>query len=334
MLVRLNEILTEAPKYSEEGIFASIPIASLFHWSMCTTAGFRVFTNDKVNAQLKRILTAWAQFLSSPASCRTLTTDEDGWFGPGASRDIPDFEKTFQCDSTKPYHGFTSWDDFFTRRFRVGVRPVHHPKDGSIITSACESVPQKVSFGIEAHNKFWIKGEPYSLYHMLHDDPLSPEFVGGTVYQAYLSHLRYHRWHSPVDGMILKIVTVPGTYYALSPALGFEADPEPDPYAHGYSQACSASIAARTLIFIRADNTSIGLMCFIAIGMAETSSCEATVMEGDRVAKGDELGIFHFGGSSYCLLFRPQTKVTFSESVTESIQNKTVILLNTCIATV
>ncbi len=35
---------------------------------------------------------------------------------------------------------------------------------------------------------------------MLDNDPLVDKFVGGTIYQAFLSALSYHRWHAPVSG--------------------------------------------------------------------------------------------------------------------------------------
>lgn len=38
-------------------------------------------------------------------------------------------------------------------------------------------------------------------------------FVGGTVYQAFLSALSYHRWHAPIDGTIKDVYKIPGTYY-------------------------------------------------------------------------------------------------------------------------
>jgi phosphatidylserine decarboxylase len=58
-----------------------------------------------------------------------------------------------------------------------------------------------------------------------------------------------------------------------------------------------------TLIFIEADEP-IELMCLIAVGMAEVSSCIATIKERSKVRKGDQLGYFQFGGSTHCLLFR------------------------------
>ena len=61
----------------------------------------------------------------------------------------------------------------------------------------------------------------------------------------------------------------------------------------------------RALIFIEAEDAAIGLLCFVAVGMVEVSSCVVSVKEGQHVKKGDELGFFQFGGSTHCLVFRP-----------------------------
>jgi len=52
-------------------------------------------------------------------------------------------------------------------------------------------------------------------------------------------------------------------------------------------------------------------MAFMGIGMAEVSTCDVTVYDGQRVGKGDELGMFHFGGSTHCLIFRPGVDLDF-----------------------
>jgi len=72
-----------------------------------------------------------------------------------------------------------------------------------------------------------------------------------------------------------------------------------------------AHVAARGIIYIKADSDSIGLMCFVSIGISEVSSNEITVKEGQRVEKGDELGMFHFGGSTHLLIFRPEVDIQF-----------------------
>jgi len=140
---------------------------------------------------------------------------------------------------------------------------------------------------------------------MLNNDPYTEKFIGGTIYQAFLSALSYHRWHSPVSGKIVKAYNIEGSYYSETLSEGF--DPAGPNDSHGYI----TEVATRAIIFIQADNPDIGLMCFMAVGMAEISSCEITVKVGQHIKKGAELGMFHYGGSTYCLLFRPETDIKF-----------------------
>lgn len=337
MLFHFNRILTTAPGFPSNGTnHAAVPIEVMLQWPMCTAAGFRMFTNNKVNAQLKRILNVWSQFIASPASRHVLTRDSGGWFSPEAMRELPDFTETFECNPNKEFFGFESMDAYFTRALRPGVRPVAGPDDDRIITSACESVPYALRYDVQERKTFWIKSEPYSLQHFLYNDPLAPQFSGGTVLQSFLSALRYHRWHSPVSGTIVKVVSVQGSYYAISPTLSFTAtNNKPDVEKNGYSQAFLTNVATRMLIFIEADNKDIGLMVFAAIGMMDVSSCEATVKEGQRIKKGDELGMFHFGGSSYAMVFRPETKIEFSDQVMKGLKDgKSLVEVRSHVGTV
>ncbi|KAK3326076.1 hypothetical protein B0H66DRAFT_600211 [Apodospora peruviana] len=64
-----------------------------------------------------------------------------------------------------------------------------------------------------------------------------------------------------------------------------------------------------TFITLVSHLADIGLVCFIAIGMTDTSGCEMIVQPGQHVDKGEKMGIFHFGGSSDCLVFGLQAKL-------------------------
>jgi len=130
-------------------------------------------------------------------------------------------------------------------------------------------------------------------------------FQYGTIFQSFLSSVTYHRWNSPVDGTITDIVHVPGTYYSETQNVGYDDD------GPTRSQAYLAEVATRVLIFIKADSDLIGDMCFAAVGMVEVSSCEVEVKVGQKVKKGEELGMFHFGGSTYLLIFRQETHLAF-----------------------
>ncbi|KAG8698680.1 hypothetical protein FRC11_014224 [Ceratobasidium sp. 423] len=320
MLRAFDYIITHSIPY-EATDSVCLPISTILDWAMGTDAGLATFLVPVVNAQFEKMFAAWADYLSSPASREYLTTEDDGWFSPKASEHLPNFAETFECDPEAEYHGFKSWDDFFTRKFREGARPVEFPDDDDIINNACESTVFKIS----------ENAEPYSLRDMLHNDPYTEQFVGGTIYQAFLSAYKYHRWASLVNGTIDRVERVPGTYYAESPAMGFHNPEGPDPSGPNRSQAYITALATRAIIWIKSNSPELGLMGFIAVGMNEVSTCEVTVKPGDKVNKGDQLGMFHFGGSTHCLVFRRGVKINFDERYSNPDSE---VLLNAALATV
>ncbi|XP_065909749.1 uncharacterized protein [Dysidea avara] len=327
MLRLINHVITRAPECNDN-MWAALPITAILFRPMGTIGGYAAFLNSKVNFHLKNILNAWGEFLKSPKSCYVLTTD--GWFSATAMKRLGgNFEANFICDPSKPHYGFTSWDDFFTRELRPNARPVAYPDDHKVIISACEAAPFKVQMDVAQHATFWIKGEAYNLKFMLADDPLVDKFVGGTVYQAYLSESSYHRWHSPVDGKIVKAYVADGTYYSVPLIDSCENLTNPRT-----SQDYLVNVQTRALIFIEANHPCIGLMCFIAVGMTEVSSCEITINEGQRVQKGQQTGMFHYGGSTYCLIFQSGVELEFDfHGETPGITAKN-ILINSRIAAV
>jgi phosphatidylserine decarboxylase len=298
MLTLINEVLTQAPDYNTTSLVGA-PLNAIIDWAMGTPAGFAAFRNDAINAMFKKILDVWCEFLSGPDSRYVLNDGPTGWKSPAAAKAM-DIDQ-YQYDPKDEYWGFKSWNDFFTRRFKEGERPVADPDDDKVIVSACESTPYAISSNAKKHDKFWLKSQPYSLQDMLANDEAVDQFVGGTVYQAFLSALNYHRWHSPVSGTIEKAFVKEGTYYS-------EADIEgEDPTGPNNSQGYITQVATRALFFIEADDPGIGLMCFMPVGMAEISSCviDPHIRPGSHVAKGQQLGYFQYGGSTHCLIFRP-----------------------------
>ncbi|HWK16346.1 MAG TPA: phosphatidylserine decarboxylase family protein [Solirubrobacteraceae bacterium] len=298
MLALINEVLTRAPEYNTTALVGA-PLNAVIDWAMGTPAGFAAFRTEAINAMFKKILDVWCKFLSGPNSRYVLNDGPTGWKSPAAAAAIGIDQ--YRYDPDDEYWGFSSWNDFFTRRFKDGERPVADPDDDTVIVSACESTPFAIRTDAKRHDRFWLKSQPYSLQDMLANDDAVDQFVGGTVYQAFLSALNYHRWHSPVSGTIVRAFVKGGTYYS-------EADVEgEDPAGPNNSQGYLTHLATRALFFIAADDRRIGLMCFMPVGMAEVSSCviDPGIAPGSHVIKGQELGYFQYGGSTHCLIFRP-----------------------------
>lgn len=199
---------------------------------------------------------------------------------------------------------------------------MHHD---NIIVNACESTPLiyplQPQLNVRKTNKFWLKDDIYSLTDMFgavkhHKEALALHFVGGTVYQAFLSALFYHRWHSPVDGVIEDIYDIPGTYYLdQSQFIPF------DEGSPNNSQSFLTAVSTRKVVVLNASNPRIGKIAMVFIGMAEVSSCVTTVNVGDHVQKGQEIGHFEFGGSSHAIVFEKKAKLRFSSGLYEKDQN-------------
>ena len=328
MLALLNHLLTTAPMWNDKGEavgMVGLPIQAVLDWPMGTPSGFAAFQDPQVNAMMKKVLNTWGEFLLTQESAdQVLHDNAQGWFNHTGKTDLETvankaanqnhkFEDLFECDPSASCHGYKSWDHFFTRLFRDGMRPLAGPNDDNVIANACESKPFNTAYNCSLRDKFWNKKQPYSIQDTCAHDPLATHFDGGTVYQAFLSALSYHRWHSPVSGTVKKAFVVGGTYYSepLWEGLG---DPEKrndsiDEAGEDTCQGYLAHMAARAVIFIEADNPRIGLMAFIGIGMDEVSTCDITVKEGEHIEKGQQTGMFHFGGSTHCLLFRKDTKL-------------------------
>lgn len=296
LLALMNGVLDLAPEYGEENV--TLPMGAVLDWAMATPAGFEAFRHPRVNAALKAILREWCEFLTGPDSLYVLHDGPHGWMSEKAREDVGIDQ--FEHDPSAEHWGFGSWNDFFIRRFREGERPVASPDDDAVVVSACESTPYALRSGVALRDRFWLKGQPYSLHEMLDGDESAPRFVGGTVYQAFLSATDYHRWHAPVSGQVVSVRVVDGTYYSEADTLGTDAEDEST-----NSQGYLAHVATRAIIVMRADHEPLGLVAFTAIGMSDVSSCITVVEPGQHVDKGQELGYFQFGGSTHCLVFEP-----------------------------
>lgn len=304
LLALMNEVLTMAPEFGDQAV--TLPLNAILDWTMGTPSGFAFYRDPRVNAMLKKILNVWCEFLSSGDSRYVLNQTSTGWQSSAACQAVG--IEQFEHDPGAKYWGFSSWNDYFTRHFKDGVRPVDSPDNDSVIVSACESTPYNIKTNVQRRDRFWIKSQPYSLQDMLAGDESVGEFVGGTVYQAFLSATDYHRWHSPAAGTIVRAFVQEGTYYSEADSEGADAV-EPQ-----NSQGYQAHVATRAIFLIQADNPAIGLVAFVPVGMSEVSSCliDPSMTPGHHVSKGDELGYFQFGGSTHCLVFGPGVIADFS----------------------
>jgi phosphatidylserine decarboxylase len=108
---------------------------------------------------------------------------------------------------------YASFNAFFTRPLRAGVRPLAAadfvcPVDGAIS-----------QFGaIERDQIFQAKGHRYSTTALVGGDAaLAAQFQDGSFATLYLSPRDYHRIHMPVAARLRRMIYVPGSLFSVNP---------------------------------------------------------------------------------------------------------------------
>ncbi|MDP3544487.1 MAG: phosphatidylserine decarboxylase [Elusimicrobiota bacterium] len=188
--------------------------------------------------------------------------------------------------------GWKTFNRFFAREVRPGMRPVDDAGDDNVFVSPADSVYQG-RWPIAEHSTITVKGWKWSLLELLTGSPYQDRFRGGTFVHGFLDVNDYHRFHAPAAGTVLEARKIPGNVAMdvvkkADGTLGMV-----DGTGHQFTQD-------RGLVVI---DSPLGLVAVLPVGMAQVSSVNLTVKAGATLAKGAELGFFAFGGSDIVLLF-------------------------------
>lgn len=117
------------------------------------------------------------------------------------------------AEAGRPLGAYASFNDFFTRELRGGLRPID-PDPASVVSPVDARV--YASGTVEAGRVLRVKGVPYDLAELLGSAADAAPFVGGTYLTAYLSPKDYHRIHWPFDGRVLRARHLPGDLWPVN----------------------------------------------------------------------------------------------------------------------
>jgi len=182
---------------------------------------------------------------------------------------------------------FGSFNDFFYRRLREGVRPVNPDPDVAVFPADGRhlAVPE-----VAAMEGFFVKGQRFDLAALLGDRRLAERFARGPLILSRLCPVDYHRFHFPVCGVPAAPRVLPGSLYSVSPLALRQR------LAYLWENK-------RVLTEVRTER--FGLVLVVEVGATNVGSIVQTFRPGHPVAKGAEKGYFRFGGSSVITLFEP-----------------------------
>ncbi|KIP06517.1 hypothetical protein PHLGIDRAFT_72611 [Phlebiopsis gigantea 11061_1 CR5-6] len=210
-------------------------------------------------------------------------------------------------DYERPAGDWQTFNDFFARILKPGLRPVapDTAEDIVIVSPAdCAYDGQWVVDDQAEVTTFSVKGVPWSISQLLADTQYGPAFAGGIFTHSFLGPSDYHRQHAPVAGRVVEAKVIPGICY-------LEVVLKPDPTLDAPDTAGYQFLQARGLILI--DNPTLGLVAVLPIGMAQVSSVVLSVQKGDYVEKGQEISKFQLGGSDIVMVFQKDANVKIDQ---------------------
>ncbi|MGD1923759.1 MAG: phophatidylserine decarboxylase associated domain-containing protein [Paracoccaceae bacterium] len=313
MLDAINYVTHTAPIFRDtDSISWQFPLSAIMNFWMGTPAGKRLMRMPQFNTPMNRIMKRWCDFLNTEESLYVLNQEQYGWLqGYDLDRKSPEYFKSawyynrldeYEVDMSKPHGGFDCYNAFFHRMIRPDVRPVSDPHTNKTICSPNDGVAWALQRFVQKQDAFWLKTQAYSMANLLAQSEFTDRFVGGDVYQTYVNGgADWHGFSSPINGKLVGLKHIEGYAWAESQVVG------PDPMSGPYSQGWAAGVATRGLVFIESDDEYVGLVCVIPIGLTEVSSLEWAegLSVGCDLKKGDLLGNFSFGGSSFAMVFEP-----------------------------
>lgn len=191
-----------------------------------------------------------------------------------------DFRKTRKCSKKDTMETclakFPTLNDFFARELKPQFLKVATTRKGCIVSPA-ECMARLIHTDSEGH--FSVKGADYTMEKLLRAKTVP---LKATVCIFRLAPEHYHRIHSPFSSQIKSIRSVGGHYASVNPIL-LERNPV---LQENY----------RKII------TFTNGMIMVAVGATCVGTVDLSVVRGDRVKVGQDLGCFKFGGSCLVLI--------------------------------
>lgn len=231
-----------------------------------------------------RLLSGW---IAAPPFSRLY-----GWLQdrPSSRRKVAPFISKFaiRMEDFEPEEGrsaddpYSTFNQFFTRRVTETARPFVELPD---FPAPCDAR----YFGYQALNDLVsvpVKGRFLKASALLKPDRWNTTFENGPGFVARLCPVDYHRFHYPDDGEVLDSWRIPGVLHSVNPwALAFRDD--------------IFMLNERQVSILETEN--FGKLAFVEVG----ATCVGKIVQthhGRTFSRGDEKGMFLFGGSTVIVI--------------------------------
>jgi phosphatidylserine decarboxylase len=192
--------------------------------------------------------------------------------------DVDEFAK-------KPF-AFKTFNEFFYRALKPGARPVAEGDRVAVLPADGRHLAFQT---LDATKGFYAKGQRFDLKSFLGDEALATEFGGGSLLISRLCPVDYHRFHFSVGGKPGEPRLINGWLYSVNPI--------------ALRQNLAYLWENKRMVTL-VESPVFGRVAVIEIGATMVGSIVQTFVPGRSVTKGEEKGLFKFGGSCVVTIFQ------------------------------
>ena len=183
----------------------------------------------------------------------------------------------------KGMNGYVSFNDFFIRKLRDPHKLVDMDR-GRLVSPADSQV---LAYDIDEDLIIPVKGSSYTISELLNADPIWENYIDGKCLVFRLAPHNYHRYCYCDNGRQSDVRTIKGKLHSVNPIAVIDK-------VKIYSQNYRQYAVLNTENFGNIIQIEIGAMLIGKIRNHHMGACD--------VRKGEEKGLFEYGGSAIIML--------------------------------
>lgn len=279
----------------------AVPTVLALHYIVNQAPGDALNQDEDFSMWLNGVADARGAFLDAPASLP----------GIASFAAIPDFNI---ADYHRGPSGWQTFNQFFAREIRPGKRPIADPDDGSVIVAPADAVFMG-AWPVNQNSTVTIKGTEWSIAQLLDGSPYADAFRGGVYMHSFLRIHDYHRYHTPIGGVVKEVRLIQGRVYldVVRNPDGTLSSRNGDTYQFNQQRG-----------FVVVESPEVGLVAIVPVGMSLISSVNLTPEIGTHLRKGAQFGYFMFGGSDIVMIFQDKGVVLEAEPGKKYLQGERI----------